>query len=43
MVNSVPVNELVAIFNRKMARAREAYLEAGISDYILLSSKRNEL
>lgn len=32
MVNSVPGMKLVAIFNRNVDRAREAYLEAGVSE-----------
>jgi predicted homoserine dehydrogenase-like protein len=39
MVNSVPGMRLVAIFNRNVDRAREAYLEAGIQDAKYITKK----
>jgi predicted homoserine dehydrogenase-like protein len=39
MVNSVPGMKLVAIFNRNVDRAREAYLEAGIQDAVYTDKK----
>ncbi len=42
IVNSVPGMSLVAIFNRNVDRAREAYSESGIQNSVY-TSKRNEL
>lgn len=42
MVNSVPGMRLVAIFNRNVDRAREAYLEAGVQD-VFYTEKKDEL
>lgn len=38
IINSVPGMELVAIFNRNVERAKEAYLETGVEDVVYTSN-----